>query len=493
MTPLLVAAPALVPLSTALLAVLFRKRFAQRVVSWGGLILMLACACALGARVVQQGVQRTSFGNWPAPFGIEFIVDGFGVSMTLITAIIATVCLLFQHSDADAAPESPHLHPLLFTLLGGVGGAFITADLFNLYVWFEVILLSSLGLLALGGRAINLEATLKYFVLNALGTLVLLMGIGYVYGVTGHLQFAALADAARQPEAARWLPFAGVVLLAFSVKAGVFPVFAWLPASYHTLPAPLFALFAALLTKVGVYAILRLLGDVLTTAPQVLYEVLGALAVATMIVGALGAAYHWDMRRILAFHIISQIGYLLLGVALRSSDGASATMFFLLHNILAKTNLILVAAVIFRWTQSYDLRQIGGLYAARPALAGLFAVSALAMVGVPPLSGFWGKFLLVREALALGRGTWAFAALLTGFLTLYSMLKIWMEAFWKDHPREGWRPRAHAGSSVAYVSMGVLATLILIMGFFPAPILRVLDGAAGSMAAFASPTTQEAP
>src|SRR5690606_7530903 len=239
--------------------------------------------------------------------------------------------------------------------------------------------------------------------------------------------------------------------------------------------APVLALFAALLTKVGIYALLRIFGDVFPLTPRGLFEGLGWIGVATMFVGALGAAYHFDMRRILAFHIVSQIGYLLLGVALGTRAGALATTFFLLHNILAKTNLILIAGVVSRMTGSYDVRKCGGLYRARPALSVLFLISALAMVGIPPLSGFWAKFLLVRETLALGHWIWTGAALLTGFLTLYSMMKIWFEAFWKDHPQEGWEPRQSAPMWQAHTAVGALAGLIVLMGIFPSPLLEFLQ------------------
>jgi multicomponent Na+:H+ antiporter subunit D len=271
--------------------------------------------------------------------------------------------LLFLASDADTQPQHPLLLPLVHGLLAGVGGAFATADLFNLYVWFELMLICALGLFALGGRLDQLDAAFKYLVLNLFGTLLLLMAVGAVYAASGHLNYGALAQAADGWTPALATAVLAALTLAFLVKAGAFPLFAWLPASYHTLPAPVLALFAGLLTKVGVYAVLRTLGDVFAPAPALLYEVLGWIAAATMLFGVLGAAYHWDMRRILAFHIVSQIGYILLGIALASEAGNAATLFYTLHHIVVKANLFLVAAIVWRLTGSYDLRRIGGLYA----------------------------------------------------------------------------------------------------------------------------------
>ncbi|NLE85928.1 MAG: Na+/H+ antiporter subunit D [Myxococcales bacterium] len=486
----LVLTPVLVPLGTALLtAALVGQPRAQRLTALLGTGALLGCAGALLREVQRMGPVRTHLGAWPAPFGIELVADGLGAAMVLLMAIVGAVTLLFQQSCADPAPARPGLLPLFSVLLAGVGGTFVTGDLFNLYVWFEVLLLAALGLLALGGQVRQLDATLKYFVLNTLGTLLLLVGIGYLYAATGHLNFGALREAAGRGEAASWLPFLVVPLLAFLVKAGAFPLFAWLPASYHTLPGPLLALFAGLLTKVGVYAILRTLSDVFAASPRVIYECVGWLAVPTMIVGALGAAYHWDLRRILAFHVISQIGYLLLGVGLGTMAGASATVFYLGHNVLAKTNLVLIAAIVFRLGGSYDLRRCGGLYKARPLLAVMFLISAFAMVGAPPLSGFWAKLMLIRETLLLERGVWAAAALTTGFLTLYSMSKIWLEAFWKERPPRDESHGSEAGHALerpeglgcAYAAVGILAGLTVALGLFPEPVVSFLDRSAGQL------------
>ena len=482
MGPLLVTAPLLVPLATAFVTALSAGRARlQRALSLAGVLALLACAAALMADVHLNGSARIAFGNWPPPFAIEFAADGLGAGMTLIAAVMGTACLLFQWSDADPAPQTPMLLPLVHALLAGVGGAFLTADLFNLYVWFEVMLIAALGLLAYRAGAHHLDATLKYFVLNTIAAFLLLIGVAYVYAVTGHLNFAALERAAAGIDAWRLLPFVTMVAVALLIKAAGFPLFAWLPAAYHTLPAPVLALFAALTTKVAVYALLRLLRDVFPGSPPLLYDSLGWIAVATMLTGVLGAAYHWDMRRILAFHIVSQIGYMLLGIALATPGGDSATIFYVIHHIVVKANLFLLAAIVCRLTGSYDLRQTGGLYATRPWLGALFLVPALSLVGIPPLSGFWAKLLVLRETLMLGHVAWVVIALLVSLLTLYSMLKIWHEAFWKRHPQPGWQPAADARLTPALLVSGGLAGLTLLMGTWPEPFVRYALQAAGSL------------
>ncbi|MBD3893904.1 proton-conducting transporter membrane subunit [Hydrogenophaga sp.] len=480
----LVAAPVLIPLATVLLTTFSRNQPGlQKTFSFVGVLAFLACALVLVQQAGAGADLRSAFGDWPAPFGIEFRIDRLGASLVLITALMWLASLLFLLSDADTGNQHPLLLPLLHGLLAGVAGSFVTADLFNLYVWFEIMLICSLGLFAMGGRLDQLDGTFKYLVLNMLGTLLLLMAVGMVYAATGHLNFDALAQAAPGLTPALLTLVLGTLLIAFLLKAGAFPLFVWLPASYHTLPAPVLALFAGLLTKVGVYAVLRTAGDVFAPAPELLMEALGWIAAATMLIGVLGAAYHWDMRRILAFHIVSQIGYLLLGIALASQAGNAATLFYTIHIILAKANLLLIAALIWRYSGSYDLRKIGGLYLAHPALALLFAISALSLVGIPPFSGFWAKLMILQEALAQGRVVWAVVALLVSALTLYSMMKIWLEAFWKPHPDANWRLPSKTRLAPAWVATVGLVLVILWISLNPQPLAAYAQAAAQTLGA----------
>lgn len=478
----LVIAPALLPLLAAALTALARKHPGwQRGIAAVAMLGLLAAALGLLLHVAETGAASVAFGGWALPLAIEFVVDRSSAVLVLITALMGSATLLFLSSDADTGAAHPLLLPLLFGVLAGTGGAFITADLFNLYVWFEVMLICALGLLAIGGRPDQLDAAFKYLVLNLLGTLLLLYAVGGVYGLTGHLNFAALAAAAPAVGEGPWLTVLGLLSLAFLIKAGAFPVYAWLPASYHTLPAPVLALVAGLLTKVGIYALLRTLGDVFDPAPALLLELLGWVAAATMLFGVLGAAYHWDMRRILAFHIISQVGYILLGIALASEAGHAATLFYTLHHILVKANLFLIAAILWRLTGSYDLRRIGGLYAARPWLTLLLLIPALSLVGIPPLSGFWAKLLLLQESIAQGRIAWTVIALVVSVLTLYSVMKIWMEAFWKRHPVEDWQLPARPRLAPAYAACIGLALCTLAISLHPQPLLGYAQAAAATL------------
>ncbi|MDO5652548.1 MAG: proton-conducting transporter membrane subunit [Brachymonas sp.] len=487
MTSFLIVSPVLLPLLTAAFTGLFLSQPAlQRTVSLAGAFASLCCAVAL-VWLAARGVQlQMVFGMWDLPYGIGFRIDRLGSAMLLISSILAFVCLVFLASDADPGAAATRQLPLIHGLMVGVGGAYATADLFNMYVWFEVMLVCSVGLLGAGGKPHQLDGALKYMTLNMLATLLLLVGVVMVYGLTGHLSFDGIRAAWPQVNPAVGGPVLALLCLALLAKAGAFPFFGWLPPSYPTLPAPTLALFAGLLTKVGTYVVLRVLGDVFVLAvPGWLNEALGWIACLTMFTGVLAAAYHWDMRRILALHIISQIGYILLAIALGSKQGLAAALFFIIHNILAKSNLFLIAAMVAKRTGSYDLRRIGGLYAVHPVLALLFGISALSLVGIPPFTGFWAKLLVLQATHAQARPVWLGMALLVSLLTMYSMIKIWMEAFWKPHPQaDATRPLQllPAGNMApAWIASLGLTALLVFVAVYPQALIGFANAAAQTL------------
>jgi multicomponent Na+:H+ antiporter subunit D len=480
---MLVISPLLVPLLTAVLAVMLqRHRRIQLVVSLAGATVLLCCALWLVVDVSSSGPVSMAAGGWPLPYAIELVADGLSAVMVLLTAVLGLSVLVYQISISAPLEDSSMLHPLVHGLLASVSGAVMTADLFNLYVWFELMLVTVLGLLVLGRHLRNLEAAFKYFALNMLGTLLFLMSLVLLYGASGQLNYAGLAEAIQQPELKPVVTVYMVMLIsAFLLKAAAFPLFFWLPASYHTLSIPLLALIGGLITKVGIYVLLRLMGTVFVDHAAFIYQALGWIAVLTMVSGVLGAAYHWDLRRILAFHIVSQIGYLLLSVALASAASGSAGLFFMIHNILAKTALFLIAGMMWRAAGHFDLRRIGGLYPAQPLLALLFLVSGFSLVGIPPTSGFWGKFMLVQESFVQGQYVWGGFALAVGVLTLYSMVKIWLEGFWKPHPQGDDSIVTQVNVIPAYVAVSILVSLLVIIGLYPEPLVRYTDAAASML------------
>ena len=433
---LLLALPILCPLAGVALSLLaWRRPLVQRGVSLAASFGLLLSAVMLVAVVYDGTVLATQFGAWPAPFGISFVGDMLSAAMVLITGLMAVAVGIYGLAGDASAREHAFYHPLYQGLLLGVTGAFLTGDIFNLYVWFEVMLISSFGLLALGGTKAQLDAGVKYVTLNLVVTTQFLIAVAFLYGATGTLNMADLARVLPTVENQGLVTVLALLfLVAFGAKAAVFPLFFWLPAAYHTASAPIVAIFAALLTKVGVYAILRTFtlmfdGDAGVTAP-----IVGIIAAATMITGVLGAAAHFDIRRILSFHIISQIGYMLLGIAVATPLAVGGAILYVIHHIVVKANLFLVAGAIHRAGGSFHLKEIGGLYRGLPLLAILFAIPALSLAGFPPLSGFWAKFGVIKASLDAGHLALAATGLAVGLLTLYSMVKIWNEAFWKAAP-----------------------------------------------------------
>jgi len=373
-------------------------------------------------------------GGWQAPFGISFVADVLSAVMVLITAVIGLATTIYAAADIDRGRTRFGFFPFLQFLLCGINGALLTGDLFNLYVWFEVMLISSFALLALGGEKQQLYGTIKYVSLNLISTVLLLTGIGMVYGLTGTLNLADIAIKIAAVEETGYVNAIAVFLMvAFGIKAAVFPLFFWLPASYHVPPVAVSAIFAGLLTKVGVYALIRLFTLVFIVDIAWTHGILLWAAGLSMVVGVLGAAVQVNVRRLLAFHIVSQIGYMIMGLALFTVNALAGAVFYLAHNALVKANLFFLSGVMRALTGSMVLGRMGGIYAAAPWISLLFLIPAFSLAGVPPLAGFWAKFMLLRAGMETGSYFIVAAALFTAVFTLYSMTKIWNYAFWKPH------------------------------------------------------------
>lgn len=476
---LLLTLPVAIPLLTlAACTVLARYSGLQRFVSLFGSGALLAASILLLVEVFDGTVLATQFGSWQAPFGITFVADLFAAAMVLITGVMAVAVSIYGLVDGSRERERALYHPLYHGLLLGVVGAFLTGDIFNMYVWFEIMLIASFGLLVIGGSKEQLDAGIKYATLNLVATTVFLLAVGFLYGLTGTLNMADLARALPMVENQGLVTTLAVMfLLAFGSKAAVFPLFFWLPASYHTASAPVMAIFAALLTKVGVYAIIRTSTLLFMGSAAFMGPVIGVIAALTMVIGVLGAAAHFDVRRILSFHIISQIGYMLVGVAIATPLAIAGAILYVIHHIIVKANLFLIAGAIRLSGGSFQLKRIGGLYRSTPLLAALFVIPALSLAGMPPLSGFWAKFVVIKSSLDPGHMALAAVALIVGLLTLYSMVKIWNEAFWKApsplsvEALAAWRA-APLTRFAMLVPIAALAAITMTIGLYPEPFVE---------------------
>lgn len=479
----LLVAPILVPLCSLLLAIILRRHLlAVRVLSLSGTALLLTVGLVLVWQAAQGVVLSGQVGDWQAPFGISLVIDRLSAVMIAISALVALVTLLYGVAKDNDSKIGRDFHLFIQGLLTGICGAFITADIFNLYVWFEVLLIASFALMALGGGSRRLAGSMTYVALNLFATLIFLLSAGLVYGASGTLNMGELAVIMRSGEApAGVTPALLLMLLSFAIKAALFPVFGWLPATYHVALTAVSAMFAGLLTKVGVYALIRLV-TLLWPEHGLPHQLLLWVACATMLVGVLGAAAQTEVRRILSFHIVSQVGYMILGLALATPLALAGAVFYLIHHIVVKANLFFIGGLAARICGSERLADMGGLYKRMPWLALLFAIPALSLAGIPPLSGFWAKFLLVKASLDAAAWWAAGIALLTGVFTLLSMNKIWNEAFLKPHPRGEEALQTVTGIRAAWLGMSALALLTVLIGLGAGPLIDYAVAAAAQLA-----------
>jgi multicomponent Na+:H+ antiporter subunit D len=486
----LLVLPVLIPLlSAAASLVAWRSERVQRGVGVAGTGALLVASLALADAVRREGPIAAQMGDWPAPYGITLVADLLSALMVAVTGLMGFAVAVYSTAEVDRGRRSFGFYPLLHVLLMGVCGAFLTGDLFNLYVSFEVMLIASFVLLALGGERPQMEGALKYVTLNLVSSAVFLAGVGLLYGMTGTLNMAHLSQRVAELSASHphlVTAVAGLLLASFGIKAGVFPLYFWLPSSYHTPPVSASAIFAGLLTKVGVYALIRIFTLVFADAASV-YRLLLWVAGMTMLAGVLGAVSQFHFRRILSFHIISQIGYMVMGLALLASPSAAvrrlgliAAVFYIVHHIVVKTNLFLIAGVVRRLRGTEELKRTGGLLNDAPWLAALFLVPAFSLAGIPPLSGFWAKLAMIRAGLEAEQWALVAAAIAAGLLTLLSMIKIWNEAFWKPLPEGSGGPATagRAGLAAMLAPVVVLAIVTILIGLFPQTLLG-LAGQAG--------------
>ena len=484
----LVVLPVLLPfLSAALSLMTWRSQVAQRVIGVGGTALLFVASCVLLYTTYHEGILVMEMSNWPAPFGIVLVSDLLSAIMVLMTGIMAFTVVIYSLSATDPEYEKFGYYPLMHLLHGGVAGAFLTGDIFNLFVWFEVMLMASFSLLILGGSRGQMEGAIKYVTINLVSSVIFLSAIGLLYGMTGTLNMAHIAVVLQGAESPMVTVVAMMFMVSFGIKAGSFPLFFWLPASYHTPPIAVSALFAGLLTKVGAYALFRMFTLMFMDDVQFTHNIILWAGVLTMVTGVLGAAAQFEFRRILSIHIISQIGYMLMALGLlahtdiRSEVAVLALaggIFYIVHNIVVKTNLFLVSGVVNQLLGSYELKKLGGLYRHKPFLSLLFFVSALSLAGLPPLSGFFAKFAVIRAGLEAYQWVPVFFGLLVGALTLYSMVKIWMYVFWRrlpeDHPMPErlngkWDPK----TIWMYAPIIVLTIATILLGVYGEPAFQV--------------------
>ncbi|MYL98363.1 Na+/H+ antiporter subunit D [Novosphingobium sp. FGD1] len=482
---LLLVSPVLVAFLGSAIAILLRVRpSAARLTGLTTNVLLAACSLALLVRVGPgtSRVPHTVFGGWPRGFGISFAASLPGVLLVAVTALVSCAAAIYAIEDIGPRRRRAGYDALMLALIGAVNGAFLTTDLFNLYVWFELALLAALGLLTLDRRAAQIDGAIRYVAFATLAATFILLGIGMIYGLVGNLDLAMARSAISRMQPAFGLAIAAALLLGgFALKSGLAPFHLWLPASYHTAPVTGTATFAGLLTKMGFYALMLVLVGLLNvtgpaSAARHLMLLVPWIAGATMILCAIGALGQTDMRRILSYQVIAQVGYMATGLALGTIQGVAGAVFYMVHTIIVQANLFFGAGLIHRASGSWDLTRAGGMRT-NPVFTMLFAVPMLSLAGIPPLSGFWAKLIVLRESLEAGYIWLAVAGLVAGLMTIVSMAIFWSEACWKDSKRPV-RPVPRSG----LLAMALLSTATGAIGLAPHWLWQMAQASALALA-----------
>ncbi|MEE6271850.1 Na+/H+ antiporter subunit D [Georgenia wangjunii] len=437
----LVPLPVLIPLIAAGVALaLARYPKIQQIVSVVALSAVLVVAVILLV-AVNDGPLVIDIGGWAAPVGIALVADRLSALMLVVSVLVTLSVLLYSLAQgvADGNEGAPVaiFHPSYLVLSAGVSNAFLAGDLFNLYVGFEILLVASFVLITLGGSRERIRSGTIYVVVSLVSSIIFLTAIALVYAATGTVNLAQLSDRLADIDPGTQLVLQLMLLVAFGIKAAIFPLHAWLPDSYPTAPAPVTAVFAGLLTKVGVYAIIRT--QTLLFPGGRLDDLLMVAALVTMLVGILGAVAQQDIKRLLSFTLVSHIGYMIWGVAMSSAAGLSSAIFYVVHHITVQTALFLVSGLIERRGGTTSLARLGSLARLAPLLAVLFFVPGMNLAGIPPMSGFLGKAGLIQAGVQDGGALeWALIAgsLVTSLLTLYAITKVWNQAFWQEAPEK---------------------------------------------------------
>ena len=465
-----IIAPVVLPSLVAPLLVLvmrFDVRL-QRVFSFASAVALLIIATALlhAASTAPPEVYR--LGNWPAPFGIVLVLDRLSALMVFLVALLSLPVLLYAAHGWDR--RGRHFHALFQFQLMGLTGAFLTGDLFNLFVFFEVLLIASYGLMLHGAGAPRLKAGFQYIVVNLAGSILFLFAVGLIYSVTGTLNMADLAlkvPAVTAGDQAILKAGALLLLVVFAIKAAVIPLHFWLPPTYGTASAPVAALFA-IMTKVGAYSMIRvytlIFGDAAGDLAAVAAPWLLPAALLTMVLGSLGVLAAGGLRAMACFALIASMGVLLTGIGLFGEAATAASLYYLAHTTLASAALFLLADLLAeRRGAAGDTLRLAPDMRQGTLLAGLFLLIAVAMVGLPPLSGFIGKLLILQQA----RGdmtVWVWGAILTtSLIQLVGFARVGSLLFWKSATaREGAQTNPDSGERVAGAILPLSAVILLV-------------------------------
>ncbi|QOY36816.1 Na+/H+ antiporter subunit D [Anaerobacillus isosaccharinicus] len=429
----LVIIPLIIPFIIGIIMVIFRRN--TQLHRWLSVITLFAIftfSIILLYQVQTSGIQTLQLGGWQAPFGISFVADTFAVLLITTTSIVALPCLVYAFHTIGKDRELFYFYPMFLFLIAGVNGSFLTGDLFNLFVCFELMLISSYVLISMGGKKVQLRESIKYVLINVMSSFLFLIAIAYLYAITGTLNLAHLSvRIAEVGQDGLTTSVAILLFIVFSLKAGLF-LFYWLPGSYSAPPTAIAAIFGALLTKVGIYAIFRMFTLVFYHEPQITHLIIGILGALTMVLGAIGAVAHSDIRSILAYNVIIAVGFIIAGLASFTSAALVGSIYYLVHDMIIKALIFLLGGTMILVSGTGKLTEMSGLIRNHPGLGWMFFIAALSLSGIPPLSGFVGKVYISQGTFEANLYWLGAVGLITSLLVLYSIMKVFMNGFWGE-------------------------------------------------------------
>lgn len=457
----------------------------QRVFSVASAVVLLVLALILTGMVADGTVLTYELGNWPAPFGIVLVLDRLAALMLVLTSVLGLLVLLYAINGWDT--RGRHFHSLFLFQLMGINGAFLTGDLFNLFVFFEILLIASYGLMVHGGGALRVRAGVQYVVINLVGSSLFLIAVGLIYSVTGTLNMADLAlKVAEVKPADQALLHTGamLLLLVFGVKAALVPVQFWLPGTYANAPAPVAALFA-IMTKVGAYSIIRvytlIFGDPSVEVQSLAGSWLVPAALVTLLVGMLGVLAARNLGQMVSFAVVGSMGTLLVAVGSFTPHSMTAALYYLLHSTLAAGALFLIVDLISQRRAGHaDAIVTAPRFANAGLISGGFFLAAIAITGMPPLSGFLGKLLILDSVRHESAAVWIWGLILgTSLIAIIGFARAGSEIFWKSTSVEGELPAGEAGSgSLPFVAVGLMLAMLVVLTVFAGPISAYLENTA---------------
>lgn len=451
--------PIVIPALAAILMMFMPKRVQlQRAMALGALVITAIVSLFLVHTVSTEGIQTLNLGNWQAPFGITLVSDMLSALLVTTSTLLTLFIVWFAVHYFSDSYEGNYLYISMLFLLVGVNGAFTTGDIFNLFVFFEVFLMSSYVLIVLGGRGVQLRESIKYLLVNIIASALFVMSVALLYGVTGTLNIADLAMKIPLVDNPDAITVIGVLfVIVFGMKGALVPLHYWLPGAYVVAPTPILAMFGALLTKVGVYSILRTYTLLFDGNGEFLQTLLMVLAVLTIIIGMTGAIAYNDVKLIIIYNIMIAVGVILYGISVNTQTSLEGSLYYLIHDMIIKAVLFMLVGMMIGITKSGQLRDMGGLITRFPLFGWTFFVAALSLVGIPPLSGFFGKLLIVSGGMDEGELFGPLLVLLSSLFVLYSVMKIFLNGFWGEAKRE------YDGPLVPYTKRLIVPVFLLLI------------------------------